>query len=253
MRTAHERCPTSPGLRGYLLVPLATRLLAAGRRDELVGLVDTDAADLARIGEPPLPLSDFHYLGALLARHEGDLDGACAEAHRALAVAEPAGLHLRTIDHLHLVAALAHQRGQTTMAARLFAAVTTERARIGYVACELPDREAVDAIATDVRAANPAAWTEGEVMAFTEAVDYARRSRGERVRPSVGWGSLTPTEQRVAAIVAQGRSNDDVARHLFMSVATVKTHLTHIYAKTGVTNRAELAARLPGSGNTPRP
>ena len=90
----------------------------------------------------------------------------------------------------------------------------------------------------------PVAWAEGEALAFADAIEYARRSRGERSRPTVGWASLTPTEQRVAAIVAEGHSNDEVARQLLMSVATVKTHLTHIYAKTGVTSRAGLAAAL---------
>ena len=91
----------------------------------------------------------------------------------------------------------------------------------------------------------PVAWAEGEALAFADAIEYARRSRGERSRPTVGWASLTPTEQRVAAVVAEGHSNDEVARQLLMSVATVKTHLTHIYAKTGVSSRAALAATLP--------
>jgi DNA-binding CsgD family transcriptional regulator len=49
----------------------------------------------------------------------------------------------------------------------------------------------------------------------------------------------------VATLVAEGRPNDDVAREELMSVATVKTHLTHIFAKTGITTRAELAAKYP--------
>jgi DNA-binding CsgD family transcriptional regulator len=56
---------------------------------------------------------------------------------------------------------------------------------------------------------------------------------------------LTPTEQRVAALVTTGSTNDEIARELLMGVATVKTHLTHIYAKTGAANRTELAARHP--------
>ena len=49
----------------------------------------------------------------------------------------------------------------------------------------------------------------------------------------------------MATLVAEGRPNDDVAREELMSVATVKTHLTHIFAKTGITTRAELAAKYP--------
>jgi len=245
LRFAHERCPTGPAGRSYILVPLATRLLAAGGRDELDRLIDTFSADLARINDAPLPVTDLHYLHAVLARADGNLDGAWDHAHLALDVAQPAHLHLRAIDDLHLLGVLAHQRGHLATAARLLGAVTAERTHIGYVACELPDRDAVNAIESDLRSSEPAAWAEGDALVFAEAIEYARRSRGERSRPTVGWASLTPTEQRVAALVAEGNSNAEAARQLLMSVATIKTHLTHIYAKTGVTNRTGLAAALP--------
>jgi len=58
----------------------------------------------------------------------------------------------------------------------------------------------------------------------------------------VGWDSLTPTEQRVLDAAAAGHSNDEIASRLLMSAATVKTHLTHIYAKTGTTSRRQLVA-----------
>ncbi|MDQ1423467.1 MAG: hypothetical protein QOD72_965, partial [Acidimicrobiaceae bacterium] len=225
--------------------PLATLLLAAGERDELTGLLEVFADDLSRVGAVPLPTADLHYLRAVIARADGDLDTAWTETHAALEIAAPVGLRLRAIDHLHLLAVLSHQRRQPTTAARLFAAVRHERDRIGYVACELHDRDAVDTIETELRETEPAAWAEGEGLAFTDAVDYARRSRGERSRATVGWASLTPTERRVAALVAEGRTNDAVAREALMGVATVKTHLTHIFAKTGITTRAELAAKFP--------
>jgi DNA-binding NarL/FixJ family response regulator len=41
--------------------------------------------------------------------------------------------------------------------------------------------------------------------------------------------------------VADGLSNPEVGRRLFMSRGTVKTHLSHVYAKLGVANRTELA------------
>jgi DNA-binding NarL/FixJ family response regulator len=51
--------------------------------------------------------------------------------------------------------------------------------------------------------------------------------------------------------VAAGQSNPQIASALFMSRATVKTHLSHIFTKLGMTSRAELAAEttrhLPGS------
>lgn len=73
-------------------------------------------------------------------------------------------------------------------------------------------------------------------------MEYIRRSRGERGRPSHGWRSLTPTELRVVELVAEGAANASVAKQLVMSPATVKTHLSHVFTKLGVGNRTELAA-----------
>ncbi len=58
-------------------------------------------------------------------------------------------------------------------------------------------------------------------------------------RPDV---TLTPQEEAVTALVAQGLSNREVAAELFVSAKTVQYHLTRIYAKLGVRSRTELAA-----------
>jgi len=62
---------------------------------------------------------------------------------------------------------------------------------------------------------------------------------------SAGTGSLTPTERHVAELVAQGRTNTEVAAVLFLSVKTVAAHLTHVYAKLDLRSRGELAAAWP--------
>jgi len=55
---------------------------------------------------------------------------------------------------------------------------------------------------------------------------------------------LTPAERRVAALVAEGRTNREVAAALFLGERTVASHLTHIYAKLGIRSRTELARML---------
>jgi DNA-binding CsgD family transcriptional regulator len=55
---------------------------------------------------------------------------------------------------------------------------------------------------------------------------------------------LTPAERRVAALVAEGRTNREVAATLFLGERTVSSHLTHIYAKLGIRSRTELARHL---------
>jgi DNA-binding NarL/FixJ family response regulator len=55
--------------------------------------------------------------------------------------------------------------------------------------------------------------------------------------------SSSPTERRVAELVAEGRTNKDVAAALFVTVRTVESNLTRVYAKLGVRSRTELAVR----------
>jgi DNA-binding CsgD family transcriptional regulator len=86
----------------------------------------------------------------------------------------------------------------------------------------------------------------GRALSLEEATAYARRSRGERVRPVSGWAALTPTEVEVARAVADGLSNKDAAERLFMSVPTVKTHLRHIFTKLAVDNRSQLVSVVSG-------
>jgi DNA-binding CsgD family transcriptional regulator len=62
----------------------------------------------------------------------------------------------------------------------------------------------------------------------------------DRVRPVTGWVALTPTEARVASLVAEGRSNPDIAAELFLSRNTVQTHVSHILAKLEARSRTEI-------------
>lgn len=57
-----------------------------------------------------------------------------------------------------------------------------------------------------------------------------------------GPDGLTPRELDVVRHVAAGHSNAEIARTLFVSEATVKTHINHVFAKTGVRDRAQLVA-----------
>jgi DNA-binding CsgD family transcriptional regulator len=84
---------------------------------------------------------------------------------------------------------------------------------------------------------------EGAALTLEEAAAYASRSRGERKRPSTGWAALTPTELDVVALAAQGHTNAEIGRQLFISPGTAKVHLSHVYTKLGIANRAELAAQ----------
>jgi DNA-binding CsgD family transcriptional regulator len=93
---------------------------------------------------------------------------------------------------------------------------------------------------------------------------WAERARAEVARISgraATPGALTPAEERVAALVADGKTNREVAAALFLSDRTVEGHLTHVFGKLGIKHRSEvgpaLAARqtqgiaAPNTGDSP--
>src|SRR6266511_3977024 len=71
-----------------------------------------------------------------------------------------------------------------------------------------------------------------------------RGPRTVRRRPTTGWEALTPTEERVAALVAEGRSNPDIAAELLLSRRTVQTHVSNILAKLGLGSRIEIVREV---------
>jgi len=89
---------------------------------------------------------------------------------------------------------------------------------------------------------------EKAVAIFEEcgAAGWAEKARSElgRIGGRRREEGLTSAEQRVAALVAEGRTNREVAAALFLGERTVETHLSHIYAKLGVRSRTELARIL---------
>ena len=67
--------------------------------------------------------------------------------------------------------------------------------------------------------------------------DRTRRRRATLERLE----ALTEREREVLVEIGLGHANADIARHLYMSEATVKSHITHLFDKLGATNRVQLA------------
>jgi DNA-binding CsgD family transcriptional regulator len=59
-----------------------------------------------------------------------------------------------------------------------------------------------------------------------------------------GLDALTPSERRIAELAAAGRTNREIGGELFVTKATVETHLRSVFRKLDVRSRDELAARL---------
>jgi DNA-binding CsgD family transcriptional regulator len=87
-----------------------------------------------------------------------------------------------------------------------------------------------------------------EIFERLGAAVYAERARSELARiggRAVAAGDeLSETERRIADLVAQGRSNKEVATALSLSPKTVEWNLSKVYAKLGIRSRTELARRL---------
>jgi predicted ATPase/DNA-binding CsgD family transcriptional regulator len=194
--------------------------LTEARRLGMPRVVADALAQSARLAEPthPARAEDLH--------------------HQALAIQADRGLWLHCVDSLEALAALAARSESYVEATRLLAACHRARQHSDRPR-PTPPPDLRTALGDD---AYDTAWTEGQAMNLRDAIDYTRRARGRRGRPASGWASLTPTERSVVRLAADGLSNPDIGSRLFMSRGTVKTHLSHVYAKLGVTNRTELAA-----------
>jgi DNA-binding NarL/FixJ family response regulator len=127
----------------------------------------------------------------------------------------------------------------------LAAAADRQRTALGFVAFpqarKRTERQLADAGTVLGDENLKKALEEGGRLSLEEAVAYAQRGRREHASATHGWASLSPVERQVTELASQGLSNPDIGQALFMSRNTVKVHLSHIYPKLGVANRAELA------------
>jgi predicted ATPase/DNA-binding CsgD family transcriptional regulator len=224
----------------------AWALIALGRIEEAASVLDRAVAAARRLDMPRV-VADALELQAHVAH---DLDDAIDLHHQALALRAEHGLSLFAVDSLDALGTLGARSGPTPEVVRVLAASNQARTSMGYVRGVLQQPAYASAL-DRLRAALgdkvfDTAWTAGCQLTLDEAMAYVRRSRGARRRPSTGWGSLTPTELEVVRLVVDGLNNPEIGSRLFMSRATVKTHLAHVYAKLGVANRTGLAS-LAGS------
>ncbi|MBM9462749.1 response regulator transcription factor [Aeromicrobium sp. YIM 150415] len=112
----------------------------------------------------------------------------------------------------------------------------------GFLLKDTPPPRIVDAVRT-VAAGDP-------ILSPSVTGQLIRHvaSNGTTAAERAAVEALTEREREVALAVARGASNADIAKELFMSVATVKVHLGHVFAKLGVSNRVQVAIRMHDAG-----
>jgi DNA-binding CsgD family transcriptional regulator len=86
-----------------------------------------------------------------------------------------------------------------------------------------------------------ATWDTARAEADLAELGVRRGRRGQGSRPKTGWESLTSTERRIAELVADGRSNPEIATQVYLSRRTVQYHVSNILTKLGVGSRVEVA------------
>ena len=125
-------------------------------------------------------------------------------------------------DGIELLGVLAAARERFTDAARLVAAADAARRPLQYLA-----------------------------PGFTANRDAAAHAASQ-ARNVPGDDRFTQAQKEVVRLVGEGLRNDAIARQLFIAPGTVKVHLSHIFAKLGITTRAELAAQAASRNLTAR-
>nr|WP_156686025.1 LuxR family transcriptional regulator [Mycobacterium sp. Marseille-P9652] len=230
------------------LQQLATTTVKPGAQ---VALARADLASARRLADEDVAVArGWFMVQALLTRArvalaEHQAGQAERDLHDALAGAAETRAHLFTADLLECLATVALGAGNTLEAARLLGAADATRRRTGIVRFRIYDAEYEACVEATRDALSDSdfrtAWDAGAAMSTEDGISYARRGRGERKRPPSGWDSLTPTEHDVVRLVREGLGNKDIGDRLFISPRTVQTHLTHVYAKLGLSSRMQLA------------
>ena len=108
----------------------------------------------------------------------------------------------------------------------------------GFVLKDTPPAEIVDAVRR-VAAGEPVLSPAVTRQLMRHAAGAAADSRKARARERLA--ALNDREREVAVAVGQGLANAQIAAGLFMSVATVKTHVSRILAKLDLNNRVQIA------------
>ena len=207
--------------RHLLLPPLVRLALAVGDADTAAAAARAAADEAER---EPLPVK-----GAVADHCRGLLTADLAPVLAAAAYHGSAGRPLRRAEALTDAAVLLAGQGGT-----------------------VPARDWFDE-AVGLYQGMEARWAVRSAAARVRAYGIRPRQDDYRARSAHGWESLTPTEAKIARLIADGRSNPEIAVRLSLSRDTVRAHVSRILAKFGARSRTEIAAREPGPAGNVRP
>jgi DNA-binding CsgD family transcriptional regulator len=227
--------------------PIGEAFLARAVAAERAGHPDEAEAALAECLEPNLA----QYIGiqndvvlpmltrlAVTAGHDDAAAAACAVAVEG--VAETTAAHCRGLVESDPAALMAVADTYLPATRPLHRALALEDAAVVYAKrTELRAARAAAIEALDLYEALGASWDIRRAVARLRPLRIRRRPHSSH-RPNFGWDALTPTELKIAYLVADRQSNPDIAAALCLSRNTVQTHVSHILTKLGARSRAEI-------------
>jgi len=198
----------------YALLPTLVRLaLATGDAKLAAAAAEAAAAEAAPAVQSGRPVAVKE---ALAGHCRGLIDDDPSRLHSAAAYLAATSRPLPAAAALEDAAELLATQGDTAAARNALTTASEAYAQLG------------------------ASWDLHRAAARLRRFGIAPLGSVSRLRPATGWASLTPTELKVARLVAEGYSNPDIAAKLFLSRNTVQTHVSHILAKLSARSRAQI-------------
>jgi DNA-binding NarL/FixJ family response regulator len=117
----------------------------------------------------------------------------------------------------------------------------------GFLLKDTPPHDIVAAIKNVLRG-QPALSPSVTAALIKQVVAVDAGAAGRSTDANAALSVLTERERDVAICLATGASNAEIAAQLYMSVATVKAHISHIFTKLGTSNRVQVAILLHDAG-----
>jgi ATP/maltotriose-dependent transcriptional regulator MalT len=198
----------------------------------------------ARAAEDAWILAFALYISANLAWLADDLERGVALYRESLVLAASIRAKWPIAECLWGLAGLAGAQRRAEQAARLHGAERALRETVGAVVLGDVDRYERDlarARAALGEAGFAAAAAEGRAMTLEQAIAYALEGAQTAGRPWAG-EPLSRREREVAALIARGLTNRQMAEELVISKQTVDRHVSNILGKLGLATRAQVAA-----------
>jgi non-specific serine/threonine protein kinase len=248
---ARDRILRAHDPTGDAMTLLLLATVASGRRSADARRLARETVEASeRIGHEMLRGVANGLLGTI-EWSQGNVQTAEERLKEAVRIQDAIGHRWGMLTSVAGLACVAGSRGQLDRAALLLgagAALSEElgitlfpHAQVHQDACEAAARAGLG----DARFQD--AWSQGFALSREQVAATALEETPQAARAAAAVHDLSDRELEVARLLASGLSNPDIAAELYLSRATVKTHVSHILTKLGLQSRAQVAGWVAGN------